>query len=105
LSGKKELGSRNTRDEEYIEKVAQYISKKGMETPAIMLLHTFKPLAFMTAELASFFLAPFLILIGEESFKIIDVFEKTKNLEKLIKKIEEKSQKKEKKEGFKSNTL
>lgn len=77
-------------EDEYIEKIAMYIKDREMEAPVILLLHTFKPFALITGELASFFLAPFLILLDDKGFNFIDHFKKTRNIEKLIKRLEDK---------------
>ena len=83
-------------DDESLERAVRWIRKLGMEVPAILLLQTFKPLAFIMGELAAFSLAPFLILIGDEGFKTIDWLEKTKNIEKLIQRLVETPEEKKK---------
>jgi hypothetical protein len=84
------------KEADYIEKTARFINKTGMDVPAIILLNTFKPLAFIMGELSSFFLAPFFIILAdtELGFDFIDCFEKTENINKLVKRVEELSKKK-----------
>lgn len=91
--------------EEYIiEKIANKVVELDMGTPAVFFLQTFKPLSFITGELAVFFLAPYLPLLDEKGFDFIDTFKKRENIEKLIKKVKkiskEKSKKEEKQEKY-----
>jgi len=110
MSDKKLGEPTGEKEAESIEKTAQWISKFGMEVPAIILLETFKPLAFIAGELANFFLAPFLLLLGDEGFKFIDWFEKRENIDKFIKRLEENSEKerkarKQSKDKYKQDSL
>jgi len=91
-------------ENEAIEKTAIKIANSEWSNLIVMLLRTFRPLFYIGGELATFFLAPLLILFEDKGFKLIDTFEKRENIEKLIAKIEELENKAEsaKKEETKS---
>ena len=73
-----------------VEKVAQGIVKKVMETPAILFLEMHKPVSFFASQslvVLSPFTAPF---IGLENVQIASkLIEKRENVEMLIRRIEE----------------
>ena len=77
-----------------IEKVAGKIHQYKMEAPAIILLETSKPLSYIGTQLGKLYLAPLLPLLKEDlgvpAEKILTVFEKRENIEKLIRLIEQK---------------
>ncbi len=81
---------------EYIEKVAQKVHEYEMETAAIMLLETSKPLVWVGGEIGRFFITPFVPIISDKlgvtSEKFFLVFEKRANIEKLLKRIEQLAQ-------------
>lgn len=78
---------------EYIEKVAQKIHEQEMETAAILLLESSKPLVWVGGEMGRFFITPFVPIISDKwgvtSEKFFLVFEKRDNIEKLLKRLEE----------------
>ena len=79
-------------EEEVILRVAQEVRKRRMGVPAIMLLETFNPMSFVGATMGRFFLSPILPALGEDlGMKgeiILQVFEKHRNIEKLVSLIE-----------------
>jgi hypothetical protein len=79
-------------EEEVIMKVAQEVRKRRMGVPAMMLLETLNPLSFMGATMGRLFLSPILPALGEDlGMKgeiILQVFEKHRNIEKLVSLIE-----------------
>ena len=81
---------------EYIEKVAQKIHEYEMETAAILLLESSKPLVWVGGEMGRFFITPFVPIISDKwgvtSEKFFLVFEKRENIEKLIKRVEQLAQ-------------
>jgi hypothetical protein len=81
---------------EYIEKVAQKIHEQEMETAAILLLESSKPLVWVGGEMGRFFITPFVPIISDKwgvtSEKFFLVFEKRENIERLLKRLEELSQ-------------
>ncbi|MEM2136691.1 MAG: hypothetical protein QXI93_01905 [Candidatus Methanomethylicia archaeon] len=79
------------RRKELIDKIATEIVKRGLETPAIMLLETFKPLSFIGAELAVFYLYPYVKAITTSSLvdEVTAIFHDRSAVEELIKRIEE----------------
>jgi len=83
-----------SKEDRLIGNMTNWISKLGMEEPAIIALETLKPFALVAGELSAFFLAPFLWLLDNKGFDFIDTFEKTGNLEKLIKSLEDASKQK-----------
>ncbi len=73
-----------------IETVAGGITRRGMETPAILFLEMHKPISFFASQgliVTSPFIAPF---IGLENLRIAArLMEKRENVELLIQRIEE----------------
>ena len=60
-----------------------------MEAPSVLFLDMFKPLAFVGSTVSQVTLFPLLFLMGDSGFKFLKVFEKTKNIERLLMRIEE----------------
>lgn len=91
--------------QEEIDRIIHSIAKKihmyGMDTPAIIALESFKPLANMGGELSRMLFSPFLPILGPEynmlGDKLIYIFHERKNLEKLISLLEEMSREDEEK--------
>jgi ABC-type Zn2+ transport system substrate-binding protein/surface adhesin len=83
-------------EDEYIEKVAQKIHEYEMETAAILLLESSKPLVWIGGEMGRFFITPFVPIISEKwgvtSEKFFLIFEKRENIEKLLKRLEQLTQ-------------
>lgn len=81
---------------EYIEKVAQKIHEQEMETAAILLLESSKPLVWVGGEMGRFFITPFVPIISDKwgvtSEKFFLVFEKRENIERLLKRLEQLTQ-------------
>jgi hypothetical protein len=76
--------------ERVIETVAQAVSKRGMETPAILFLEMHKPISLFASQglvVSSPYVAP---LIGIDNVRIAArLLEKRENVELLIQRIEE----------------
>lgn len=91
-------------EEELIEKVAEKIREYRMETPAILYLESFKPLTYIGGQMGRLFISPYLPALSEElemqGEKILRVFEKRENVEKLIELLEEKSREESDEEKF-----
>ncbi len=83
-------------EEEFIEKVAQKIHEYEMETVAILLLESSKPLVWVGGEMGRFFISPFVPILSEDwgvtSEKFFLIFEKRENVDKLLKRLEELAQ-------------
>jgi hypothetical protein len=98
----------NDKEKEIIDRVANKIVETDLQGVAIFLLQTLRPLYFIGGELARFFLAPFLILLDEKGYEIIDTFEKRENIDVLTEKIEEltinKTEEKAKEESLPTKT-
>jgi hypothetical protein len=79
------------RRKELIDKIATEVVKRGLETPAIMLLETFKPLSFIGAELAIFYLFPYIkaITTSPTVDEVTALFHDRSAVEDLIRRIEE----------------
>ena len=79
-------------EEEIIEKTANIIHKYGLDLTAILALESTKPLSSVGGQMGRIFLTPFMPVLGdtfnELGNKLIIVFEKKENVEKLIKKLE-----------------
>lgn len=93
-------------EEAYIRKVAETIHRTGMDVIGILFLETVKPLSFIGTQMGRFFLAPFLPALGEKiemgGEKLLQVFEKHDNVEKLISMLEEMTEEDKKKEKEKA---
>lgn len=81
-------------EEEFIKKAHELIAKYEMEVPAVLLLESIKPLVWVGGGLFRIAMSPFMFF-WKDGHSLIDTFEKRKNIEKLIKMLEEK-QKEEK---------
>ncbi|HZT40758.1 MAG TPA: hypothetical protein VFA07_01145 [Chthonomonadaceae bacterium] len=73
-----------------IEKMAQFVSRRGLHVPAIFFLEMHKPLTYLASQsliLGSGFLAPF---FGPQNVQqVAKLFEKRDNVERLIRRIED----------------
>lgn len=85
--------------DELIEKIAEKMHSYGMDVPAILLLETVKPLSFVGSQMGRLFISPFFPILGEETgltgAKLLSLFEKRKNVEKILQRLEEISRKNE----------
>ncbi len=79
--------------EETLDKIVNWIFEKKLETPALLVFPTIKPLTLMGGGLSRIFIAPWLHFIGFNSRHYINSLEQPKNIEKLIEKIENKMKK------------
>jgi len=79
--------------DETIEKIADLIKQKKLETAAILVFESLKPLAQMGGPLSRIFVSPMLHIIGINTRHIINTFEEPKNIEKLLKILEKESDK------------
>jgi len=78
--------------EEEVDRILKTIAKRihayGMDTAAIIALETVKPLSNLGTELSRMFFSPFLPILGPEynllGDKLMYVFQKRQNVEKLI---------------------
>ncbi len=79
-------------EERIIQATAEKIHSLQMETIAILLLESSKPLVYIGGELGRFLITPFIPAISEDlgikTEKLFRIFEQRPNVEKLIKKIE-----------------
>ncbi|MGQ9680490.1 MAG: hypothetical protein ACUVV4_06975 [Candidatus Bathyarchaeia archaeon] len=82
-------------EEQIITKVADKINEYGMNAAAVLMLQSFKPMAYISGQTGRFFLAPLLFGLGDKisvgAEKLFIVFEKRDNIEKLIKLLEQKA--------------
>jgi hypothetical protein len=80
-------------EEELIQKIAQRVHKHKLNLPAMFVIETFKPLSYIGSQMGRFFISPYLLMFGEEmgmtGEKIITLFEKRENVDKLITAIDE----------------
>ncbi len=81
------------KEEELIRKAFGLITKYEMEIPAVLFLQTIKPLLWVGGEVSRIVLTPLMIFFWDEGHALIDTFESRKNIEKLIKMLEEKHKK------------
>lgn len=86
-------------EEKMIKNIAQKIHKSGLDVAAILMIETVKPLSYIGTQLGRFFISPFLPVFGENvginGEKLLQIFEKHENMEKLIKSVEELQRKEE----------
>ena len=79
-------------EDEMIGKIAQKIHESGLDVVAILTIQSFKPMSFIGTQMGRLFLSPFLPAFGEDiglsGEKLLQIFEKRKNAEKLIKAVE-----------------
>ena len=79
------------RAEYLIDKLARWIVKHGLETPAVMFLESMKPLSFIGSQMWLMYAVPMLgIVVDEhESSEFGLLFEDRRNVEALIRRVEE----------------
>jgi hypothetical protein len=79
--------------DEIIEWAAKQFFKYGMETAAILFLESYKPISRLGASMGTVFFTPLLPIFGDNtamrSEKVLRVFQEEKNVERLIKRLEE----------------
>jgi len=94
-TGSNSLSGEEKRDwTEAIEKVAKKIVEIGMEMPAVLFLEAHKPVTFFVSQFF-IFLAPIVApIFGGRTEEVAKFFEERDNVEKLIRRIEEKSEEK-----------
>jgi hypothetical protein len=80
-------------EDEIVTQAAKIIHNRKLEQPAVLFLGTLTPFAWTGSQFGRAFIWPFLSIIGDElgelGDKVLLVFEKRKNVEKLIKLLEE----------------
>ena len=86
----KEASDEETR--QIIEKIAKTIVDREMDIPATMFIGTYRPVSYMGGQMLRFFIAAFTPLFGDLPYEYISVLEKSDNLKKLMKRIEELSE-------------
>ena len=78
---------------EIIEWVALQLYKYGMETAAIMFLESLKPISRYGSSMGQMFVSPLLPFLGDnitvKGDKAMRVFEDTRNVERLIQRLED----------------
>lgn len=77
------------KESEIIEKLARAISKWDMETPAYILLYSFRPISTVVSYTTILPAALFLEFFGIDGYKYTAFFSKKENLQRLLKRIEE----------------
>jgi len=79
-----------------IKKIVDRIIKYGMETPAIMVLETIKPLSVIGGPMSRVFISPWLHMFGLNTRPYVNTLEEPKNIEKIIKLLEKSQDEKRK---------
>jgi len=74
-------------------RIAKKVIDYGLEVPVILALEMATPWAFPGGEIMKMTFFPYLGLIGEESYKVINTLNKQGNTQKLVEKIRELSEK------------
>jgi len=80
-------------EDEMIGKIAQKIHESGLDLAAIFMIESVKPLSYIGTQMGRFFISPFLPIFGKNiginGEKILQIFEKRDNVDKLVKAVEE----------------
>ena len=80
-------------EDEMIAKIAQKIHESGLNVAAILMIQSFKPMAYIGSQMGRFFISPFLPAFGDDigigGEKILQIFETQENFERLLKAVEE----------------
>lgn len=90
---------------EVIERNAQTVVNRGLETPALMLLKTMSPMAYFGTQMARIILAPLFIFLGSLGDDLLLVYEKGYNVKKLADRIEELHEEKERRKDEEKRRL
>lgn len=77
--------------EKIIQKIANVIFDYEMDLVAILFLESIKPMASIGAHMGRYMVAPFIPFLGQKSIPYLATFEDRSNIEKLIKKLEDKN--------------
>lgn len=89
-------------EEELIRKIAEKVHDYGMEVPGILFLESVKPLTYIGSQMGRVFVSPFLPILGDEigmtGEKLMRVFEKRENVEKILSRLEELADKEKRKQ-------
>jgi hypothetical protein len=83
--------------EELIEKISKLVTRYEMEVPAVLILESIKPLAWVGGAFAHMALGPFMLAFWEGGFDWIHTFEDMDNIENLIRRLEEKNKEEQEK--------
>ena len=75
-------------EEMLIQKAADLIERHKMETFALIVLNTIKPLVYVGGEFGRFFIAPLLPFLNHKADAFIYTFEQRKNIDELVSMIE-----------------
>jgi len=78
---------------DFIDKIAKKLVDIGMEAPAILVLESARPLSFIGSQMGRAMIAPWFGIFGwgamTKADNYMEIFEDSKNIEKLVQRIEE----------------
>ncbi len=76
-------------DQELIDRLARFVTRRGMVAPALLVLESGRPLNFVGSQLLAF-LAPFVTLIfkGPDYDRFVAILEKRRSIDLIIEAIE-----------------
>ena len=78
--------------EDTVERISTKIVNSNMDSVAVFLLESFRPMSSLWSQLLRLYVGPFLMVVGPEKVeKLFKFIEKPENLEYFISRIEEKS--------------
>ena len=83
------------KEEEYINRVAEYIVKSGMEMPARIFLTGVKPMSYVGSQLATAYFGPLASILGDWTDDILVLSYKRENIDRIVQRIEQLSLEKE----------
>ena len=88
LLGLSEFDLSSEEENRLIENLARAIVRRGLEAPAVMLLETVRPIAFLVSQLGVVALGPLLWFFDLEGSKYTAVFMKRENVGRIIDRVE-----------------
>lgn len=89
-------------NEKYIQGIVEKIREYNLETVAMIVIGSFRPLFYMSAQMSRFFVLPLMDVfggVGTEAEKFLDFMEKRKNPEILLRLLEDSVKEKNKQEN------
>jgi len=104
LSNVPSLDLDDKRENELIEKIAQAISKRDLEVPAIIFGSGYVPMSTFLSYTVLLPLAPYLEVLGIKGYEYTALFSKKRNVKRLLRRIEELRNEKEAVKSNKSST-
>lgn len=84
-----------------IKMIADFVVRNHLEDPVRLIFESLKPLALMGGPLSRVFIAPYFTYLGVDTRHVINTLEQPENIDKLLKRIEEKVKERKKQKNKK----